>query len=55
MNLASIIILAIVLAAVALALRSLRRGGGSCKCGGGSDCHCGAACSGCALKEDCHK
>ena len=47
MNLASVLILIVVLAAVAAALWSLRRSGRKTSCG------CG--CEGCTLKDKCHQ
>lgn len=51
MNFQSIIVLLLVLAAAFLALRTYRKTGSSCSCGGDCD-HCGNTCNPCHKEKE---
>lgn len=52
MNWISIVIAALVAAAVVLAIRSIHKKGGGCSCGGGDSC---GSCAGCPKAGSCGK
>ena len=54
MNLASWIVLAVIVAAVLAALLSMRKSRNGCSCGPDDTC-ISSACSGCPLKDNCKK